>query len=240
MCALCVSLAFIPPIWTSTRLMFNVLVLDFSVWLCPVLYVQRGFYQIVYHCFAMFCLLHCICSVICCRALCIWDAHFNWHVNCRALWPKRHGNHKAVLTDNWSQHNLQGPTKVPIAPKNKKKATFWVNVSHHLTTRLGWSMCPFFGLIHTSHDRNVYIRTNFKIDSHLYLRCIYTFCQIYFLLNIHFVFVVFLPALFVRSVVLHKFLWICVPLPPPLCKSCVFSTYTNIFEHCIHFITSHT
>ena len=117
MCALCVSLAFIPPIWTSTRLMFNVLVLDFSVWLCPVLYVQRGFYQIVYHCFAMFCLLHCICSVICCRALCIWDAHFNWHVNCRALWPKRHGNHKAVLTDNWSQHNLQGPTKVPIAPK---------------------------------------------------------------------------------------------------------------------------
>ena len=178
----------------------------------------------------MFCLLHCICSVICCRALCIWDAHFNWHVNCRALWPKRHGNHKAVLTDNWSQHNLQGPTKVPIAPK---KATFWVNVSHHLTTRLGWSMCPFFGL-------NVYIRTNFKIDSHLYLRCIYTFCQIYFLLNIHFVFVVFLPALFVRSVVLHKFLWICVPLPPPLCKSCVFSTYTNIFEHCIHFIPSHT
>ena len=72
----------------------------------------------------------------------------------------------------------------------------------------------------------------------MYLRCIYTFCQIYFLLNIHFVFVVFLPALFVRSVVLHKFLWICAPLPPPLCKSCVFST--NIFEHCIHFIPSHT
>ena len=102
------------------------------------------------------CILDLFCIVFYCCALCIWDAHFGWHVNCRALWHKWHSNHKALFTDNYQMHREwenqptgvpPGPTKVPTTVPQKGK--IW-SQGVSLAWLLGWSMCRFiFSLINT-------------------------------------------------------------------------------------------